>query len=102
MNEITTKINQANNILIVSHRRPDSDAIGSSLAMFFYLQSLGKNPKVFNIGPVPIYFDFLPGIEIVCSSENILNNQFDLVIALDLAGLDHAGIDDKFFKTQSL
>ncbi|NCN07834.1 hypothetical protein GW933_04090 [Candidatus Falkowbacteria bacterium] len=98
MNEITTKINQANNILIVSHRRPDSDAIGSSLAMFFYLQSLGKNPKVFNIGPVPIYFDFLPGIEIVCSSENILNNQFDLVIALDLAGLDHAGIDDKFFK----
>lgn len=98
MNEITTKINQANDILIVSHRRPDSDAIGSSLAIFFYLQSLGKNPKVFNVGPVPIYFDFLPGIERVFSSENILNDQFDLVIALDLAGLDHAGIDDKFFK----
>ena len=98
MNEIELKIKNSHNILIISHRRPDSDAIGSSLAIFFYLKSLGKNPTLFNIGPIPAYFDFLPSISDVCSDEKILDHKFDLVIALDLASMDHSGIDDKLFK----
>ena len=99
---IFQKINQqfksADKILIISHRRPDSDAIGSSLAIFFYLKGLGKNPTLFNIGPMAAYFDFLPGIENVCSDEKILDNKFDLVITLDLSSLDHSGLNDKVFK----
>lgn len=98
MNEIELKIKNSHNILIISHRRPDSDAIGSSLAIFFYLKSIGKNPTFFNVGPIPSYLDFLPDIESVCCDEKILDHKFDLVITLDLASLDHSNINDKLFK----
>lgn len=31
-----------NNILIMAHKRPDGDAIGSVLAMYLYLKEQGK------------------------------------------------------------
>ena len=40
--EIAGAINQANRIAILSHVRPDCDAIGSQLALALSLQQLGK------------------------------------------------------------
>lgn len=98
MNEIELKIKNSDKILIISHRRPDSDAIGSSLAVFFYLKNIGKNPILFNVGPIAAYFDFLPGLNHVCYDEKILDNKFDLVITLDLSSLNHSGLSDEVFK----
>lgn len=102
MYKIIKKIKDSESILIISHRSPDSDAMGSSLAMFLYLKSIGKNPTLFNIGPVPTYFDFLPSVDEVKVDEKILNNTFDLVIALDLAGIGNSGVDEKIFTNNYL
>ena len=38
-------IRQAKTFLILTHIRPDGDAISSSIAMYEFLVSLGKNPE---------------------------------------------------------
>ena len=46
--EIARAINRANRIAILSHMRPDCDAIGSQLALLLTLQQLGKEVTAWN------------------------------------------------------
>ena len=46
MNDIIDKIKQSNNIILLCHKNPDGDAIGSSLAMCLALNGMGKNVDV--------------------------------------------------------
>ena len=46
MQEIKSEILKANNIVITTHKSPDGDAIGSSLAFYHYLKNQGKNVTV--------------------------------------------------------
>ena len=43
LDEILKEINKAKSIVILTHKNPDGDAIGSSLAMYQCLKKLGKN-----------------------------------------------------------
>jgi bifunctional oligoribonuclease and PAP phosphatase NrnA len=51
------------NIAIFSHRNPDGDAIGSSLAMRHYLEQYGHTVHVFFPSDYPSDFSYLHGIE---------------------------------------
>ncbi len=102
MYKISAKIKESESILIISHRRPDSDAIGSSLAMFLYLKNIGKKPVLFNVGPVAAYFDFLPNLDEIYVDEKVLDQKYDLVIALDLAGVDNSGVGKNIFTNNYL
>lgn len=51
------------NVAIFSHRNPDGDAIGSSLAMQLYLEQHGHNVHVLFPSEYPLEFEFLPGAE---------------------------------------
>ncbi len=51
------------NILITSHRNPDGDALGSSIALSLYLQKLGHKVKVTAPSEYPSTFTYLPQIE---------------------------------------
>jgi bifunctional oligoribonuclease and PAP phosphatase NrnA len=51
------------NIAIFSHRNPDGDAIGSSLAMRHYLEQYGHTVHVFLPSEYPVDFEYLNGIE---------------------------------------
>ena len=51
------------NVAIFSHRNPDGDAIGSSLAMRHFLDQLGHTSHVFFPSDYPEEFEFLPGAE---------------------------------------
>ena len=46
MKSIRSYIQNANKVAIFTHQSPDGDAMGSSLAMYHYVQSLGKNAQV--------------------------------------------------------
>lgn len=46
---------------VVSHVRPDGDAVGSTLAMCALLHLMGKQAQPHNAHPVPYNFSFLPG-----------------------------------------
>lgn len=51
------------NVAILSHRNPDGDAIGSSLAMRHYLESYGHTVHVVFPSEYPEEFEALPGAE---------------------------------------
>lgn len=48
-------------ITIVSHVSPDGDAIGSSLAMYWYLRELGKEAKMVVPNRFPDFFNWMEG-----------------------------------------
>jgi bifunctional oligoribonuclease and PAP phosphatase NrnA len=50
-----------NNVAIFSHRNPDGDAIGSSLAMLHYLKQYGHTVHIFFPSEFPVEFEALPG-----------------------------------------
>lgn len=80
LDDIKNEIKKANTIIIETHETPDGDAIGSSLAMYLALKSIGKDVDVV----IPTYsrtYNFLPGAtEIKTEGRNI---KYDLGIALD-------------------
>lgn len=81
---MVSAIEQAQNILVTMHCRPDGDAFGSAIAAFHILSAIGKNVVVFNIDEVPKNFAFLKGSDQVVSTLP-KNVDFDLCLVLDCA-----------------
>lgn len=99
MNQIlTNKIKQtllgAENILVLTHQKPDGDALGSSLAFGKFLDALGKKNMVFSLGPITPTADFLSGRSKVKSRPEELDLAiFDLIVALDCGDFKQTGIE---------
>jgi phosphoesterase RecJ-like protein len=74
---------QAQKFLILTHLRPDGDAISSSIAMYHFLVSLGKNPEDIEVYIPHISKDltFVDQDNIRSESSTIVNP--DLVIIVD-------------------
>ncbi len=53
------------NIVLVAHKNPDGDAIGSTLAMQHYLNQKGHNARTVLPNDVPDFLHWLPGLETV-------------------------------------
>lgn len=85
---VREKLTGAKNILVVSHVRPDGDAIGSLLGLGLALQDAGKQVEmVLNDGLSPL-FTHLPGAELVKTSPEAV---FDLFITVDCADFKRTG-----------
>src|SRR5712691_10785214 len=82
--EIAEVLRRYERFVVLSHVRPDGDALGSQIAMGLCLQQLGKQVKVWNEEGLLEKFSFLPGGEIVSISHNEPKD-FDVVLALDTA-----------------
>ncbi|NUM32788.1 MAG: DHH family phosphoesterase [Bacteroidetes bacterium] len=80
-------------IVITTHHKPDGDALGSSLAMYFYLNSLGHISTVITPTDYPKFLHWMPGNEdVLIFEENkkmCLNlvEQADLIFCLDFNDL---------------
>ena len=98
---MTEEIRQLKNILalpkeisIVSHRNPDGDAIGSSMALSGYLEKLGHNVKVIYPSEYPESYAFIHGVQfsiIFDLDPNIARatiDKSDVIFCLDFNGLD--------------
>ncbi len=55
-------------VVIVTHERPDGDAVGSLLALSLSLRRLGKHPFPLMAGGVPARYAWLPGADSVLPS----------------------------------
>ncbi len=84
-------LDQARRIILVAHKNPDGDAIGSALAMHNMLRSQGKETIPICIDSIPQEFSFLPGAE---EFKQKLEGSFDLVIGVDCASLDMVAFED--------
>ncbi len=80
-------ISNANTFAIITHKRPDGDAISSALAIFWYLIDIGKNKNNIDV-IIPEFnndFSFIPGIEHLKKINS--KKQYDLVTVVDCATL---------------
>src|SRR5882757_10821565 len=63
--EIAAVFQARNRFVVMSHARPDGDALGCTLATALCLQQLGKDVTAWNEDGVPEKFRYLPGAELV-------------------------------------
>lgn len=89
LQKLKKKVDAKENFLILSHIDPDGDAMGSSLALFWALQSQGKKAQVVCVDPVPAAFSFLPGAALV--AKDFLLADFDCIITVDCGDLKQTG-----------
>ncbi|HEX9616884.1 MAG TPA: bifunctional oligoribonuclease/PAP phosphatase NrnA [Anaerolineales bacterium] len=82
------RLQEAQRILVVSHVRPDGDAIGSLLGMGLSLQTAGKEVQMVLADGVPAIFRHLSGSEQV---RNQAEGSFDLIAVLDCSDLKRVG-----------
>ncbi|MCA9665390.1 MAG: 30S ribosome-binding factor RbfA [Myxococcales bacterium] len=88
LERVAQLLDEAERVLIASHRNPDGDAIGSTLGIYQALRGLGKTVTPYNPDPVPEAFRFLPGAHDVV--QDIGETPFDLTLVLDCS-------DDRIF-----
>ncbi|MBF0253800.1 MAG: bifunctional oligoribonuclease/PAP phosphatase NrnA [Candidatus Omnitrophica bacterium] len=85
----------AERILIVCHRRPDGDAIGSLLALGLGLLSLDKQVVMVSPDGVPPRYQFLPGSELILKK---LAGKVDAAVAVDCGSAEQLGAAARLFK----
>lgn len=82
-------IEKGQNFLVMGHRSVDGDAYGSSMALYFYLQDLGKTVEVVNELPITPLFHFLDVHSRV--SKEIVGKDFDAIFICDCGELGLIG-----------
>lgn len=87
---ISLTLSEFDNFLLISHVRPDGDAVGSLLGLYHHLIEGGKKATPFLADPVPEIYNFLPGIENIQST--VEPSKFDAVIVMDTNGVDRLGL----------
>lgn len=89
LEEIARHLREGTSFAVLSHYRPDGDAIGSTLAVALALKNLGKSVRVLNEDGVPETLKFLPGSEMVEQPGDAFD--VDVVIAVDCATHERLG-----------
>jgi phosphoesterase RecJ-like protein len=94
--KVLHKINGSKKILLVTHDRPDGDALSSTCAFIELLTGLNKKFFAYCYNSPPHQFNFLPHIEKVNSDKNKLNfPAYDLIIVLDCGSLKRTGLTEE-------
>ena len=82
--EIGRALRDHQRFAVLSHVRPDGDALGSQLALAVSLQELGKTVRVWNEDGMLEKYSFLPHAELL-TKPPAAKEDVDLVVALDTA-----------------
>ena len=85
-------IQQRSRFLVVSHARPDGDAVGSVLAMGAVLQQLGKQVDMVLADSVPTVYRTLPSVELIRSAKVVDPASYDIAIILECDCTARTGI----------
>jgi phosphoesterase RecJ-like protein len=97
--ELKTFLEKPRSIVIVGHRNPDGDAMGSTLALKHYLTKKGHNATVVVPNEYPEFLHWLPGSDTTyrfdwqnSQSQKAINNS-DIIFLLDFNALHRVGSD---------
>lgn len=93
--QIRERLEQAENIAVFCHIRPDGDSVGSVLALGWALEDKGKKVQFISEDPIPERFRFL--FQFTADSRDPFVNEpagADCYILPDISSIDRAG---KFF-----
>ena len=68
--KLKSKVDNSTRILLSTHRNPDGDGLGSEIAFYYYLKSLGKECRIINISSMNDNYKFLDPDHIVESYDS--------------------------------
>jgi bifunctional oligoribonuclease and PAP phosphatase NrnA len=88
--EIGRVLREHNKFAVLSHVRPDGDALGSTLALALSLKGLGKEVRAWNEEGMLEKYNFLAQAELLTRPPNEPED-FDIVVALDTAVQNRLG-----------
>ncbi len=96
--ELVEVLRKPGNVLIIPHTRPDADALGSALAVKFYLQKYGHHVDIASSDGYPVFLGWMPGIDTILiyskQTESIIKDLFekaDFIIHIDHSQLSRCG-----------
>ena len=87
---IIDQIKKSQSVLVVSHARPDGDAIGSLLAMGLALRGINKTVHMYNESPIPAVYRFLPMVNKIKHNVD-MENGYDTILVLDCGSIKRTG-----------
>ena len=93
---IDEAIKKADSILLIPHRSPDGDTLGSAFGLYHTLRLMGKNPTVDCIDEAAPVFNYMPGIETL--KMGIEHVDYDLVFILDAGATHLTGVHETYPK----
>lgn len=110
MNEFEFKqlkelLSTSKNIVIVPHRNPDGDAIGSTTALLGYLNQLGHNSTIISPNEFPTFLKWIPLSDDILIYEhqqeqaNQLIHNADMIFILDQNAFHRAGDMESILST---
>lgn len=95
--EITSALSVSNRIVVVPHKGPDGDALGSCLGLYHFLKGKGHEVKVISPNDFPEFLKWLPGSDEVLIYENQVEHckqliaDAQIVFTLDFNVLSRTG-----------
>lgn len=98
INETKKQIEKAQKIVVVTHLSPDGDAMGSSLALYHYLHSMGKDVRVIVPNAYPYFLKWMNGTKDVVVNTYMstvaetLIRDAELIFCLDFNTLKRIGV----------
>ncbi len=101
INELESFLSTPKNIVIVGHRNPDGDAMGSTLGLCHYLRKKGHKPTVVVPNEYPDFLHWLPGSDTTYrfdwqnSQSQRAIKASDIIFLLDFNALHRVGSDMK-------
>ena len=87
--ELNSLVGQAKNIVLICHINPDGDAIGSQLALYYYLKSIGREAEMISPNYLQEFLKWMDGSEritiFIREREKSIRmiREADLIILLD-------------------
>lgn len=91
LGQVVELIEKKSSFAITSHMRPDGDGIGSGLALYHMLLSLGKDVEVVLRDRVPPAYKILPGSEEVRIQAD-LSKEYDAVFLMECSDVERPGL----------
>lgn len=104
MNSVIQKLKQADNVLLMTHLRPDGDALGSVFGLAEYLRGNGKQATVLLPDGMPARYSALCQDYVSDLTEEELE-KFDTFVSADCANVPRLGLpsgtDVEFFRARN-
>lgn len=94
--DIIDTIKKSKCIALFCHTKPDGDALGSSYAMKYVLEKIGKECDIYCESKIPEHYCYISNYKCI-KQTNDKNKKYDLAIALDCSDKKRMGECAKLF-----
>jgi len=91
LSQVVELIEAKRRFAITSHIRPDGDALGSSIGLYWLLRALDKEPEVIMHDPVPHSYQKLPGAADVRVTHSV-DRPYDAVFVIECSDITRPGL----------